>query len=88
MSGIVGFSFRRWPADPAFKEPSGFAVSAAAISIEAIAPHILSNRTCDGWVVQKRVLSKNGAPPFSQFLVHVALKTPTAEESQPIAMKD
>ena len=84
----MGFPSRSWPADPAFKEPSGFAVSAAAISIEAIAPHILGNRTCDGGLIQNRMPWKNGAPPLSHSLVHVALKTPIAEESQPIAMKD
>jgi len=83
---MVGFSFRRWPADPAFKEPSGFAVSAAAISIEAIAPHILSNGTCDGWVVHNRMLSKKCAPPLRPILGHVALKTTIAEESLPIDM--
>ena len=38
-----------------------------AISIEAIAPHILSNRTCDSRLSQNRMSSKDDAPPFSQF---------------------
>ena len=74
------------PADPAFKEPSGFAFSTVAIIFKAIAPHILSNRTCDGWDVQNRMLSKNGGPPFSQFLVHVALKTPIAEDGHSLTI--
>ena len=69
-------------------EPVGVASTAVAIGFKAITLHVLRNGTRDGSVAHNGVLAEQLAPPLSQLLVHVALKTSIAYESQHIAVVD